>query len=577
MPRMTNASSPPRHSTRRRITLFIAAFFLLCLLLGLDLHFRGLVWHFAWSQTGEEGAPGQIAGLVELAGNLIRHPLETDSLAPIQHKADIPYGINTFLQHEVERPKIEAMLGMIRAAGFVWLRQEFPWEDLEVDGRGQYTDSRQDRDGDGKVDAVDAWAKYDQIVELVEANDLRLLVRLSNPPAWSRADPAAGEFAPPDELQDFVNYAVAVAQRYQGRIHHYQIWNEPNIFPEWGNKPIDPRAYSEMLCRTYHALKAVDEDIVVISAALAPTNQLDGYIGLSDLVFLQSLYDHGAGECFDVLSGQGYGLRSGPTDQRLRATSFNIARHSYYRDIMVRNGDAHKPIWLSEAAWNASLDAALPPDQITAYAAYGNVSQQQAADYMPLFYDRAQQEWQWLGPVMYWFFTRKDPFEADQAFYYFRMVEPDYQPDKPSFTPLPVYHSVKNYISEQEPMLYRGTYQAETWQIQSAGRLVADAGARFGQALQFEQGIAFRAHGTAVEITWRFPDEPANWRIKGIDLSAGLAVSQQVSFGEGPIIVDEITIYDRSKAQLLLWLALACAGVIVFCATLGLALRERRR
>ena len=44
---------------------------------------------------------------------------------------------------------------------------------------------------------------------------------------------------------------------------------------------------------------------------------------------------------------------------------------------------------------------------------------------------------------MYWFFTRKDPFEADQAFYYFRMAEPDYQPDKPTFTPLPVYHSVK--------------------------------------------------------------------------------------------------------------------------------------
>ena len=95
----------------------------------------------------------------------------------------------------MERPKIEAMLGMIRDAGFVWLRQEFPWEDLEVDGRGLFTDSR-DRDGDGQPDeVVDAWAKYDQIVDLTEAYGLRLMVRLSNPPDWSRADPDAGPFA----------------------------------------------------------------------------------------------------------------------------------------------------------------------------------------------------------------------------------------------------------------------------------------------------------------------------------------------------------------------------------------------
>ena len=112
------------------------------LLMLLDLRQRGLAWQFLWSQTGEEQAPGQIRGIVEVAGNLIRFPLSTDPLAPINHKADIPYGINTFLEQEVERPKIEVMLRMISEAGFVWLRQEFPWEDLEFDGRGQFSNSR---------------------------------------------------------------------------------------------------------------------------------------------------------------------------------------------------------------------------------------------------------------------------------------------------------------------------------------------------------------------------------------------------------------------------------------------------
>ncbi len=556
---------------RRLVALFLVAISLL----GLDLRFRGLAWQFSWSQTGEETPLAQLRGLVEVAGNLLRHPLDTDPLAAIDHKADVPYGVNTFLQQEVEADKIEAMLRMIHAAGFRWLRQEFPWEDIETDGRGQYTDSRLDRDGDGIRDTIDAWLKYDQIVDLSERHGLRLLVRLSNPPRWSRANPDELDLAPPDDLQDFVNFSVAVASRYRGRITHYQIWNEPNIYPEWGDNPVDPAGYAQMLCRTYDALKAIDPAIVVVSGAIAQTIALDGYWGMSDLVYLQALYDHGAGACFDVLSAQGYGLRSGPTDQRLRATSVNVARHTFYRDIMVRNGDAHKPIWLSEVAWNATLDAALPPEQIVGYANYGNVTQQQAAQYMPLFYERRERDWTWVGNTMYWFFTRPDPFEAGQAFYYFRMVEPDYQPDKPSFTPLPVYDSVADYINSQQPTLYRGTHQAETWQI-GLGEALLDETARFGRAQAFAEGMPFRAHGTALTIRWRYVDS-AQWRIKYAPISAGLAQTQQIHFGDGPLVVDEIVVYDRGDSRLLAWLALGLSLGLVALAGLVAALRGRSR
>ena len=544
---------------RRRLALIGTALLFGLTLAGLDLRYRGLLWDWFWSQTGEERPLAQIRGMVEVAGNLIRQPLDTAPLAAINHKADIPYGINTFLQQEVEAEKIEAMLRMIREAGFVWLRQEFPWEDLEVTGRGQFD-----------------WAKYDRIVERTAAHGLRLLVRLSNPPAWSRADPQAGDLAPPDDLQDFVNYAAAVAERYQGRITHYQVWNEPNIFPEWGNNFVDPARYTELLCRAYAALKRVDPAIVVVNAAIAPTISLDGYRGFSDLIFLQEIYDRGGGDCFDVLSAQGYGLFSGPTDRRLRATSVNVARHTYYRDIMVRNGDAHKPIWLSEAAWNATLDAELPRGQIDSYSRFGNVTQEQAARYMPMLYERAQKEWPWVGNIMYWFFTRKDPFEADQSWYYFRMVEPDYQPEKPRFTPLPVYHAVRDYIHQQRPILHRGLHQAETWQIQSGKDRIVDDSARFGQAARFEDGLAFWAHGTAVEIRWR-RDEDAAWRTERRGLSMMLAETARIEFGAGPIIVDEVTVYDLSLNRLAPLTALGFAALGLLLGTAALAWRERRR
>ena len=102
------------------------------------------------------------------------------------------------------------------------------------------------------------------------------------------------------------------------------------------------------------------------------------------------------------------------------------------------------------------------------------------------------------------------------------MVEPDYQPEKPSFTPLPVYHSVRDHIVNQQPILYRGVHQAESWQIESPGAAVADEGARFGRAQRFDDGLRFRAHGTSVAIRWR-PADGSAWRIKRLELSSGQA------------------------------------------------------
>jgi hypothetical protein len=72
------------------------------------------------------------------------------------------------------------------------------------------------------------------------------------------------------------------------------------------------------------------------------------------------MYAAGAGACFDVMSAQGYGLWSGPTDQRLRPTVINYPHNLYLRDIMVRQGDAAKPIWISEMGWNVAPEDVRP-------------------------------------------------------------------------------------------------------------------------------------------------------------------------------------------------------------------------
>jgi polysaccharide biosynthesis protein PslG len=421
-----------------KIRQIAAGVVVLALLVGLalDLHFHGLVWRFFYNVTGEEAPASQLYGFVQYLTNVTRRqpslaiPAEKPPTWD-QYTGGNPLGVNTFLDQEVEPAKREQQLQMISAAGIGWIRQPFNWQDLEI-RRGSYID---DRNGA----PVDAWIKYDNITDLAEKYHVNIIARLGTPPAWSEPPGAKEGFAPPTDYNDFVAYATALAARYKGRIHVFQVWNEPNVYPEWGDNPVDPEAYTDLLCRTYTALKAADPANIVISGALAPTVELSA-ANLNDLVFLQRMYDAHAANCFDILGVQGYGLFSGPTDQRMRPTTINFSHLLWLRDMMVANGDAAKPIWIGEMAWNPVPNAQSVPN-IAGRLNYGQVTDQQAADYAVQAYQRAKTEWPFVGVMSYWFFKLPDTHEQDQSPYYFRMVDPD-------FTPRPVYNAIKDYGSQ---------------------------------------------------------------------------------------------------------------------------------
>ena len=111
--------------------------------------------------------------------------------------------------------------------------RSFPGKTSRSAAKGDYWDHRWDRS---------AWDKYDRIVIWRSSYDLEIIARLDNPPAWSRAigNAEGWTMAPPDDLEDYGDFVYAVVSRYRGRIRYYQIWNEPNIYPEWGDQPVDP-------------------------------------------------------------------------------------------------------------------------------------------------------------------------------------------------------------------------------------------------------------------------------------------------------------------------------------------------
>jgi hypothetical protein len=59
-----------------------------------------------------------------------------------------------------------------------------------------------------------------------------------------------------------------------------EVWNEMNLDREWPQGKIDPQAYAEMLRQAYVEIKRSDEQVKVITGALAPTGA-EGAFGLS--------------------------------------------------------------------------------------------------------------------------------------------------------------------------------------------------------------------------------------------------------------------------------------------------------
>ncbi|HEX9924754.1 MAG TPA: hypothetical protein VGD99_19015 [Anaerolineae bacterium] len=143
----------------------------------------------------------------------------------------------------------------------------------------------------------------------IDVHGLKVIIRLGLQPEWVGG--GYPEIGPPDNLQDFADFAQAVAERYKGRINAYQIWDEPNLSREWGNRPPNAAEYADMLQVVSQAIKAVDPVPMIISAGLAPTTRNDD-VARPDIFYIQEMYDAGAAPYFDALGVQALGYASPP-------------------------------------------------------------------------------------------------------------------------------------------------------------------------------------------------------------------------------------------------------------------------
>jgi polysaccharide biosynthesis protein PslG len=318
------------------------------------------------------------------------------------------YGFEAYLWWKEEVASRD--LGLIREAGFEWVKQTFAWRDIEIE--------------QGKYD----WSRTDRIVSQVEDYTRKLIVRIDREPYWDMRYTYDGSIAsgPPKDLNHFFDFCGKLAARYKSRVVAYQVWNEPNLAREWGNAAPNPTEYVAMLKGCYSAIKTADPKALVMSAGLSPTgNGLPA--AMPDADFLRGMYEAGAAPYFDLLGAHAPGFKAAPEtspdavaqDAALGGQRFFCFRRvEDLRAIMLQFGDGEKQVAILEFGWTT--------DPIHKDYAWFAVSEQTKADYMVRAFQFAKKNWSpWIGPMIALSIPQFD-WTPDNEQYWWAVLGPDY-------------------------------------------------------------------------------------------------------------------------------------------------------
>jgi hypothetical protein len=320
-----------------------------------------------------------------------------------------------------------------RDAGLGWIRQQIHWKDQEGPP-GYY-----------------AWGEeLDSIVSYVDAYDLKLMISIVRSPSFYGKNGGDGL---PNDPQALGNFVAALAQRYKGRIHAIQIWNEQNLAHENGGyvSVEDAGHYVEVLKAAYTRIKEVDPTILVITGAPASTAVNSPGIAISDVRYYSAMLSYQGGAIRNYMDALGVhpGGSANPPETlwpELPSTAQGWTDHPtfYFRNIenihalMLEYGVDRTPVWITEFGWATANS--------TPGFEFGNqVSFQQQADYIVGAMRLVEERYPWVDAMFIWNLNfaplraqSGDPYHEQASF---GILNADY-------SPRPAYWAVQQYIAD---------------------------------------------------------------------------------------------------------------------------------
>ena len=202
----------------------------------------------------------------------------------------------------------------------------------------------------------------DKYLELADEHQVELVLLLGLSPRWASARPTEeskyykGAAAEPENIEDWQNYVRTVAQHYKGRLHYYELWNEPNLKGFYSGT-VDKML--ELSREAYRILKEVDPEVKVISPSATNTSSGSG------LSWLEEFLSKGGGAYADIV---GYHFYVKPDKQRsgseLNPPEAMVPAIRQVQELMAKYGIGDKPLWNTEAGWQKPKP--FPSDELAA-------------------------------------------------------------------------------------------------------------------------------------------------------------------------------------------------------------------
>lgn len=318
----------------------------------------------------------------------------------------------------------DRVIQAVEDLGFGWLHQEVRWAQIEP-AKGAYS-----------------WDGLDAIVESCSEAGIHVLFSVIEAPTWARGEQAG--VGPPDDTQDLASFVGAMAARYRGKVHAYEIWSGQNLRSAWQGAPLSAEDYVQLLRDAHEAIKAADPNAIVVSGAPTPTGVNDGEWAIDDLVYLQQMYDAGLAEVCDAVGVHPIGYAN-PPDAYYRRGDFDPARvfddhrSFFFRNtvedsygIMAENGDGDRLLWVTEFGWATSDGMETRP--LPGYDFAADIDQGQQADYVVGAYVWAK-EWGHTGVMFLSNLNSWPALGTEDEMALYSIVRGDWSP-RPAYTAL---------------------------------------------------------------------------------------------------------------------------------------------
>lgn len=207
----------------------------------------------------------------------------------------IPAGLGVNIHFTAETTPGE--LAQLAASGVKFIRMDFDWAAIEKE-RGAYD-----------------FSAYDRLLDALDRHGLRALLILDycNPHYDDNQSPHTD-----DGRAGFARWAAAAAARYKGRGVVWEMYNEPNISPQW-RPTVNVQDYIALAAAVGEAVHEADPDAVFVGPAVA---------GI-DFEFMEPCFEAGLLEHFDAVAVHPYGQQNPEEhEEDLRALRRMIAHYA---------------------------------------------------------------------------------------------------------------------------------------------------------------------------------------------------------------------------------------------------------